>query len=254
MIDDEVPADWQALETRVSQTLAECGFDVHVHEEVELARGDAIVDVYAVEHTSPPNVVVVECKHWATAVTKSVVHAFRSVVVDSGANTGLIVSSGGFQEGALEAARYTNIRLVTWGEFQEIYEERWFREHMAPRLKHEGEALAEYTEPINSRVFRKADKLSTERLAEFKRLREKHLPLALVDIAFMPAVLGLPRLGEPILPKLPLRASVGSRDEQLALLPPDVLEATALRPLMTTLIEHYRDAIAEFDAVFGERA
>jgi hypothetical protein len=36
--------------------------------------------------------------------------------------------------------------------------------------------------------------------------------------------------------------------------PDDVLDATALRPFMDTLLEYSRRAIAEFDEVFGERA
>ena len=36
------------------------------------------------------------------------------------------------------------------------------------------------------------------------------------------------------------------------LVPDDVLDATALRPLMDALIEHSRRATAEFDEAFGE--
>jgi restriction system protein len=37
-------------------------------------------------------------------------------------------------------------------------------------------------------------------------------------------------------------------------LPDDVLDATALRPMMEAMIYHSQLAIAEFDKVFGERA
>ena len=37
-------------------------------------------------------------------------------------------------------------------------------------------------------------------------------------------------------------------------LPNDVLDATAYRPFMDALIRHSRQAIAEFDQIFGERA
>ena len=99
------PATWQALEAKVAQILAECGYAVEVQKNVELAgRGDANIDVWADEQTSPPNVIAVECKNWKTPAKKHEVHAFRMVVGESGANTGLLVSAAGFQKGALEAA------------------------------------------------------------------------------------------------------------------------------------------------------
>jgi hypothetical protein len=38
------------------------------------------------------------------------------------------------------------------------------------------------------------------------------------------------------------------------MIPDDVLDATALRPLLEASMKHSLLAIAEFDAVFGERA
>lgn len=112
------PATWQELEPAVARILQECGYDVEVGRNVPLARGDVNVDVWADDGASPPNVLIVECKQWARPVTKNVVHAFRAVTGDSGANTGLLVSSAGFQDGAVQAAAYSNVRLLTWAQFQ----------------------------------------------------------------------------------------------------------------------------------------
>ena len=98
LIEANPPGSWQDLEARVAQILTECGYEVESQKNVPLARGDVNIDVWADDHSSPQNIIVVECKHWATPVTKSVVHSFRTVVGDSGANTGLIVSSAGFQK------------------------------------------------------------------------------------------------------------------------------------------------------------
>lgn len=116
---------------------------------MQLARGKVNIDVWADDHSSPPNVIAIECKHWATPATKNVVHAFRTVVGDSGANTGLIVSSRGFQDGAVEAAAHSNVRLTDWDDFQGIFVERWYRRYMAARLREEADPLVEYTEPIS---------------------------------------------------------------------------------------------------------
>lgn len=257
LIEAEAPSRWQDLEARVAQILEECGYEVEVQKEVPLARGVANIDVYAVDHTSPPNIFAFECKHWKTPATKTVVHAFRTVVGDSGANTGFIVSSAGFQKGAIDAAAYSNVRLLDWTEIQEMFVERWFMQYMAPRLEEEGDPLHEYTEPINTRIFRKADVLPPERREEFKALREKYLLLGASNILFVPVALNvlLPEGVSPV-PDLPLRESESRPNgkELVGHLPDDVLDATALRPLMNTLIAQYRNAIAEFDRVFGERA
>lgn len=88
-------------------------------------------------------------------------------------------------------------------------------------------------------------------------LRGRHVPLAITNFAFHPVVLDhlLPD-GESPLPSLPLRTSTHrpSGSELAGLVPDDVLEATALRPLMDALIDHSRRATGEFDEVFGERA
>ena len=55
-------------------------------------------------------------------------------------------------------------------------------------------------------------------------------------------------------PVLPLRPGDADLRQFGASVPDDVLDATALRPLMDALIEHSRDATAEFDELFGERA
>jgi restriction system protein len=257
LIEAELPASWQELEAQVAGILRECGYEVEVQKNVKLARGDVNIDVWADEHMSPPNVIVVECKHWATPATKNAVHGFRTVVGDSGANTGLLVSAAGFQSGAVEAAAYSNVRLLDWWEFQEMFAERWFRKYLSPTLAEETDALHEYTEPINSRIFRKADALPEERREQFKALRERHSALAITNFAFHPVVLDnfLSSAAKSI-PTLPLRASAEGPDgsELVGLVPDEVLDATTLRPMMEAMIEQSHRAIAEFDEVFGERA
>lgn len=226
-----------------------------IQKHVELARGDVNVDVWADDHAEPPNVIAVECKHWNRHVSKEVVHGFRTVVGDSGANTGLLVSSAGFQKGAEEAASYSNVCLMTWDEFQQVFALRWFRSFMSPTIAEETGALHEYTEPINSRVSRKADALPGERHAAYLALRDRYFPLMAINSALHPFVID--NKSSPIkaeLPTLPLREAFhGRQDHVAASLPDDVLDA-ALRPFMETLIRHSQNATDEFDAVFGERA
>jgi len=252
-IEAALPSRWTELQNAVGRILGECGLDVAINCPLSLARGTVNVDVFAYDGTtSPASTTIVECKLWRRRVPKQAVHGFRTVVTDAGANVGLLVSAAGFQRGTAEAVKHTNVRLVDWLQFQELYTLRWVRTFFAPTLRSEADALVEYTEPINSRIFRKADRLSPARQAEFRRLRERYSDLGM---AFILMMYGLPEgIGTeetPIVPSLPLRRLFGSVDPRL---PDDVLDATALRQLLDLLIGHFRAATAEFDAVFGERA
>jgi hypothetical protein len=126
------PADWQELESRVHQILVECGCQGERGKHLDLPRGSVDVDVYARDVTREPALTILECKQWQSAVPKNVVHGFHTVMDEVGANVGFIISANGFQSGAVEAAKNTNIHLVTWQEFQSRFYDRWFE---AMRLK-----------------------------------------------------------------------------------------------------------------------
>jgi hypothetical protein len=71
-----------------------------------------------------------ECKNWRVNIPKEVVHAFRTVVQEAGANRGYVISRVGFQHGAGEAAKSTNIELVTFAEFQSVYFPKWWKKRL----------------------------------------------------------------------------------------------------------------------------
>jgi Restriction endonuclease len=56
---------------------------------------------------------IVECKYWKSAVPKEKVVALKSIVEDTGADRGILVSESGHQSGAIDAARLTNITLIS---------------------------------------------------------------------------------------------------------------------------------------------
>jgi len=143
------PADWRALQARVAAILNECGFNAVVARQVQTARGAVEIDVYATDPTAaPPTVIYVECKHWAVNVPQGEVQQFRTVVQDGGAHVGLFVSSQGFQAGAFRVVENTNVRLMTWAEFQQLFEERWIRRYWVPAVQAVGSPIATATEPL----------------------------------------------------------------------------------------------------------
>ena len=56
---------------------------------------------------------LVECKRWRRRVTKLHVLALREIVADVGADRGILLSEVGFQSGAVEAAKLTNVHVTS---------------------------------------------------------------------------------------------------------------------------------------------
>jgi Restriction endonuclease len=125
--------DWRELQNKVCQLFNEMGYEAETTKTVELAgRGAKEIDVYVKDPLASHNqIYLIECKHWESNVPQEVVHGFKFVMESAGANTGFIVSKKGFQSGASEAARFTNIQLVTFEELQHLYGNEWFRKQKA---------------------------------------------------------------------------------------------------------------------------
>jgi len=135
MITSTVPDHWRSLQREVGRILSECGFLVEVEKKVKNVRETVELDVYAEEELNGRKYsIVCECKNWKTRVPQTVVHSFRTVLTDLGANLGYIVSLAGFQNGALHASDSTNVKLVTWEEFQHEFEESWLKTFFTPSL------------------------------------------------------------------------------------------------------------------------
>lgn len=250
MIESKLPETWEDLQRNVTKILLESGFEAETPKLVETVRGKVEIDVYAVDNSvKPATIYLCECKHWKTAIPQTVVHGFRSVVSDYGANWGLIISANGFQSGAFEVAKNSNIKLLDWQEFQNLFIERWYTTYFCPNLYKENESLVDYTEPINSRVFRKADLLTSTAQEQFKFLRGKY-----VDLAYFALSLYVPWRANRKLPVLPLLDEQKLSSQEQYTLPNDILTVVTYRELLNILIKHIREGLEEFDNVFGGRA
>ncbi len=254
IITNELPNNWRALQDEVAKILAECGLKAEVAKHIETVRGPVNIDVYAEDTTqTPTSIYLCECKRWKSSVPKTIVHAFRTVVLDYGANWGFIISSKNFQKGAYEAAANSNIKLLSWTSFQELFVDRWIQRHMLPQLFQEYDALVEYTEPINSRIFRKAERFSPPQKKRFVELRKKYAVLAFFAVC-LSIQIHHPSLQTPI-PSLPMKDGITIDYRNLdGGLPTELIEASSLRQFLTIFTNHLRAGTAEFDGLFGGRA
>src|SRR5690554_488282 len=100
MIESKLPETWEDLQNKVALILMECGFEAETPKIIETVRGKVEIDVFAIDNSVKPNTTYLcECKYWKNPIPQTVIHAFRTVISDYGANWGLIISSNGFQSG-----------------------------------------------------------------------------------------------------------------------------------------------------------
>ncbi|WP_339192371.1 restriction endonuclease [Paenibacillus sp. FSL E2-0230] len=162
--------DWKDLQRKVAQIFTDINCNARIEESIELIRGEANIDVL-VEDTnmSPKLVYLCECKYWDAHIPKHVIHAFRTVVSDSGAHCGYIISKKGFQSGAYDSAIKSNIFLFSWDEFVETYEDRWLNS-MIKNLDAIGKPLRDYCNPMSDFYISGLNRLDEDNKKKFEKL------------------------------------------------------------------------------------
>lgn len=240
MITRNAPDSWQSLQVEVGRMLSECGFAFEVEKKIQTARGTVELDVYAEETVRGRKYVITcECKYWKSRIPQSVVHGFRTVVQDIGANIGYIISMEGFQSGAVTASDLTNLSLVTWQEFQSLFEDSWLEAHFTEVIGNKLCGLMTYAEPILPSWF---DRMTDEDQDAFLSLKEKYDLFGILMQSLGPYIRKLKN--QPI-PKLPLRDQF-KPDTILQTIPDHILDETAYRELLDASITHGEAALAEF--------
>lgn len=122
MIFDNDPSSWQELQNMTYQMFTELGCISKINHRIVLVRGAKKIDVYVEDRgITPQAIYLCECKFWNKLVPQEIAHSFRTVVSDSGANMGFIISKRGFQPGAYEAAEKTNIKILNFIELQALF-------------------------------------------------------------------------------------------------------------------------------------
>lgn len=239
MLTSRVPGTWQDLQREVARVLSECGFAVALERAVGLGRGRAEIDVFAEESIKGRrNLIICECKRWKRTIPQQVVHAFRTVAAETGANTGYIISLKGFQPGAFQATERTNVRLVTWEEFQHEFEPTWLETHFSPTLTRELEPLLRYMGPISLTLLREHAEVDQ---ATYEDLVHRHWSLMMLVTSF--ATRG--RAFRPQqFPSLPIRGWQDNVDRTD--LPANILDAVGYADLEAVLLERGKIAITEF--------
>ncbi|MCA1360814.1 restriction endonuclease [Bradyrhizobium sp. IC3069] len=105
---------WKQYQEHAAALFRELGCEATTDLEVQGVRGKHLVDVSVRFSRFGLHLHwIIECKFWKSAIPKEKVLALKSIVEDVGADRGILVSESGHQSGAIEAARLTNITLIS---------------------------------------------------------------------------------------------------------------------------------------------
>ncbi|QAZ69366.1 restriction endonuclease [Solidesulfovibrio carbinolicus] len=153
LVENPLPTNWRDLQLGVRNIFREIGYFAEQEYTIETPRGKVCVDVFAVDKVGDhPIKIISECKNWSERVDQSVVHSFMTVMSETGANIGFIISKNGFQAGALEYTKNTNIVCLTFEDLQEKYIDIWFERYFCKEIGIQAYYLHKYTDYMSSVV------------------------------------------------------------------------------------------------------
>ncbi|WP_261412167.1 restriction endonuclease [Serratia quinivorans] len=251
MIDDPLPDNWQDLQTGVQRIFRNVGLLAEVEVDLETPRGSVNVDVLATDVRSVDKIrYIVECKNWGSSIPQTVVHSFTTVMHETGANIGFIISKHGLQQGAKQYTQNTNIIGMTYLEFQQRYFEAWWNRYFCPRIGDAADKPLQYVEPINSKRDSEYAKLSPQEQEKFDQLRQEKgvsvMVLSMLNYRFMSKALNTGNLLE-----VPKNLD-DFKTRVLAQICPHIeWHCDTYRELLDIILEYLSDTKAEFDAIFG---
>jgi len=231
----------------VSRLFNDIGLSAKVEVELPTPRGRVVVDVFATDENSVDNIsYIVECKNWSSAIPKTVVHAFTTVMQETGANIGYIVSQHGLQSGADEYTRHTNITGLTYQALQERYFNVWWQRYFCLAAASAADSAHQYVEPINSFRERIVATLDSEAQTRFRGLQAKYAPFVLLV-----QIMDVGRIIPQYLPEPPI--GIGLYKEKVGELlgDPGFFKGNYYRDVLAEVSSKLASIEDEFNSLFG---
>lgn len=254
MIDDPFPEDWRDLQTGVCRLFREVGLTAAIEVPLKTPRGTVKVDVHAVDEGSVDNIqYIVECKNWASPIPQSVVHSFTTMMHETAANIGFIVSQHGLQSGAREYTEHTNILGLTYLELQQRYFQPWWEGYFSIALGDAGDDLLQYVEPFNSHREHIAEaELNEAGYAHFRSLVSKYqVPAMFTSMHNMGRFVNL-RTTAMKTPALMRPESLEElRRSYSSIAPGFQTEATTFGGFLQDMVQYLREVTGQFHELFG---
>ena len=116
--------DWYNFQEEICKHFISIGAEAKTNQTIKGARTEHDIDILVKTKFLGEDLTwIVEAKYWKSNVPKEKVLALRTIVDDIGVDRGFIISQNGFQSGAYEAAKNTNIKLKTFDELKQTTNE-----------------------------------------------------------------------------------------------------------------------------------
>lgn len=111
---------WLEYQHQAAALLRQLGFSTEVNAPLTEANGTVhAIDVAARRIVAGVNVLwIVECKYWGKPIDMGAVRDLRTLVLDLGADHGLLMSESDFQSGAVMAAKGKSITLTSLADLR----------------------------------------------------------------------------------------------------------------------------------------
>ncbi|MBP2392156.1 restriction endonuclease [Aeromicrobium fastidiosum] len=110
---------WRQYQEEAAAYFRELGLASETDVTLEGARTSHDLDVVVrFERAGLEHLWIVECKHHARPISKDRPLLLRQIVDDVGGDKGILLAEGGYQSGAYEAARFSNISLASLAELR----------------------------------------------------------------------------------------------------------------------------------------
>lgn len=247
MIENSYPENWKDLQAGVCRILNEIGISAEINKSITTPRGTVEIDVYAIDEKGTDRIkFIIECKNWKTAIPQSVVHSFTTVMHEVGANIGFIISKVGFQSGAQEYVRNTNITVLTYEQFQQRYFHLWYQKIFVPRIGDAVDALIQYVEPFNHHRETEVAKLPEKQQGRFRKLVEEHFAFG-ITMGFFE----FPRYSERLAMATPINIEEVKKTIREASVGLVDLKSKYFRDLLDELLLLIRQVTEQFNEIFG---
>ncbi len=158
-----------------------------------------------------------------------------------------VVSQNGLQKGAIDYIQNTNIKGVTYSEFQKHYLGIWIDRHFCTTVGNAADSLIQYTEPINSRRERYKSNLSSELQEDFDGLYNNFnlfgMSLAMISARrLMPQMIPRPDITTANLNKI-IADTIG---------PKYLIKTPYLADFLERLVLLIQEITDKFISIFGE--
>jgi len=164
-------------------------------------------------------------------------------MADVGANLGLVIASEGFQSGANESVTFTNVKLVTWQEFLEEFEQTWLKTYLYPTVTERCDPLLTYSEPFLPAWW---DRMPESDQQKYLELKDRHDAFGFLMMSFTTYSR---MLQDKPPPPLPLRPHLEPALTKGLLIPDEVLDAVGYAEFLEAALKHSDEIIAQFRAL-----